>query len=221
MAWLWARIHTRGGSKNENGEEVLGYMDGGFGEIIRKLAEKVEIKVGQAQDLPLHNFDLVIDTRPEKNVEYLGAINLVFSSKQSLSEYYWHNINDLKSPFLVMVQHTNLMGNNEYNGKNIYYLGTYIPQNHKYFKVSDKEIEKEFFDYLKKIKLEFDKKQIEEKKIFKMKNAQHIVTTNYKVPNYKVGKNLYQLNFSQIYPEDRGINFAVREAKKLVKIIVS
>jgi protoporphyrinogen oxidase len=43
MAWLWARIHTRGGSTNEKGEEVLGYLDGGFGQIIDKLAEKLNI----------------------------------------------------------------------------------------------------------------------------------------------------------------------------------
>lgn len=221
MAWLWARIHTRGGSKNEKGEEVLGYMKGGFGQVIKKLAQKLEIKLGVEVDIKdlEKNFDLIIDTRPAKNVDYLGAINLVFSSKQSLSNYYWHNINDLKSPFLVMVQHTNLMGKADYDGQNIYYLGAYVPQNHKYFKVSDQEIEKDFFDYLKKIKPDFDEKQIIEKKIVRMKYAQHIVGLNYKAPNYKVGKNIFQLNFAQIYPEDRGINFSVREARKVVKLI--
>lgn len=225
MAWLWARIHTRGGSTNEKGEEVLGYMDGGFGQINNKLAKKLNIKLGykvgseKLRELE-KEFDLIIDTRMAKNVEYLGTVNIVFSSNQNLSEYYWHNINDTKSPFLVMVQHTNLMGNKNYNGKNIYYLGTYVPQNHKYFECTDKEIEKEFFDYLKKIKPEFDEKQILEKKIVKMKYAQHIVSRKYKVPSYKVGEKTYQLNFAQIYPMDRGINFAVKEAKKLVMEIV-
>ena len=221
MAWLWARIHTRGGSTNEKGEEVLGYMDGGFIQIINKLKEKVRVinkEIVNVEELK-RKFDLVIDTRPIKGVDYIGAVDLVFSSTQSLSEYYWHNINDLKSPFLVMVQHNNLLKNGGYNGKNIYYLGTYVPQNHEYFKLSDEKIEKEWFEYLKKIKQEFDEKQVLEKKIFRFKNAQHIVTKNYKAPEYKIGKNLYQLNFSQIYPEDRGINFAVKEVKKLVKLI--
>ncbi|MDD2482978.1 MAG: FAD-dependent oxidoreductase [Candidatus Shapirobacteria bacterium] len=228
MAWLWARIHTRGGSKGGPadakamaGKEVLGYMNGGFGQINNKLAEKLGIKTGIEVDIKNleKEFDLIIDTRPIKNIDYIGAVDLIFSSKQSLSNFYWHNINDLKSPFLVLVQHTNLMGNKNYNGKNIYYLGTYVPQDHKYFKVDDREIEKEFFDYLKKIKPEFDEKQILEKNIFKFKNAQHIVNTNYKVPDYKVGEKIYNLNFAQIYPEDRGINFAVKEAKRLVEMI--
>jgi protoporphyrinogen oxidase len=94
-----------------------------------------------------------------------------------------------------------------------------VPQDHKYFKSRDEEIENEWLDYLKKIFPKFDKKQIEKIKVFKFKNAQHIVTKNYKVPSYKVRKNLYQLNFAQIYPEDRGINFAVKEAKKIVELI--
>jgi protoporphyrinogen oxidase len=222
MAWLWARIHTRGGSTNKKGEEVLGYLDDGFIQIINKLKEKVKIinkEIVNIKDLE-KKFDLVIDTRPIKNIDYIGAVDFVFSSNQSLSEYYWHNINDLKSPFLVMVQHNNLLKNGGYNSKNIYYLGTYVPQDHEYFKISDKKIEKEWFDYLKKIKPEFDEKQVLEKKIFKFKNAQHIVSRKYKVPGYKVGEKIYRLNFAQIYPEDRGINFAVKEAKKLIREII-
>ena len=221
MAWLWARIYTRGGSTNEKGEEVLGYLDDGFIQIINKLKEKVKVinkEIVNIKGLE-KKFDLVIDTRPIEGVDYIGAVDLVFSSTQSLSEYYWHNINDLKSPFLVMVQHNNLLKNDGYNGKNIYYLGTYVPQDHEYFKISDEKIEKEWFDYLKKIKPEFDENQVLEKKIFRFKNAQHIVIKNYKVPSYKVKENYYRLNFAQIYPEDRGINFAVKEAKKLVKMI--
>ena len=223
MAWLWARINTRGGSINEKNEEVLGYLDGGFGQIVDKLAKNLEIKTlcpaGISLDRETSKFDIVIDTRPIEGINYIGAVDLVFSSNKSLSEYYWHNINDLKSPFLVMVQHNNLLKNGGYNGKNIYYLGTYVPQDHKYFNMSDEKIEKEWFDYLKKIKPEFDEKQVLEKKIFKFKNAQHIVGRKYKVPSYKVGEKTYRLNFAQIYPEDRGINFAVKEAKKLVEII--
>jgi len=222
MAWLWARIHTRGGSKNKKGEEVLGYLDGGFGEIIKKLLKKIKIinkEIVNVKELE-REFDLIIDTRPIESVDYIGAVDLVFSSNQNLSKYYWHNINDLESPFLVMVEHNNLLKNGGYNGKNIYYLGTYVPQDHKYFKNSDEKIEKEWFDYLKKIKPEFDEKQVLEKKIFRMKNAQHIVSRNYKVPSYKVGEKTYRLNFAQIYPEDRGINFAVKEAKKLVREII-
>jgi len=226
MAWLWARIHTRGGSKNEKGEEVLGYIDGGFGQITKKLADEIsklggkiilnnEIGDKKINELEI-DFDLIIDTRPIKEVNYLGAMDLVFSSDQNLSDYYWHNINDLDSPFVAFIQHTNLVDKLNYNNKHIYYLGTYVPQNHRYFKISNNEIETEFLDYLKKIKPEFDKNKILGIKVFRSLYAQHIVDTDYKVPSYKVSEKVYRLSFAQIYPQDRGINFAVREARKII-----
>lgn len=237
MAWLWTRIHTRGASKGKPADakgfgkatEVLGYLDGGFGQITQKLVKNIskmggkiilnnEIDNKKIKNLK-KDFDLIIDTRPISGVEYIGAIVLVFSSEQNLSKYYWHNINDLSSPFVAFIQHTNLVDKSKYNNKHIYYLGTYVPQDHNYFKISDKEIENEFLDYLKQIKPEFDKTKISEIKVFKSLYAQHIVSTKYKVKKYKVSDNVYRMNFAQIYPQDRGINFAVKEAEKLVSSI--
>lgn len=228
MAWLWARIHTRGGSKNEKGDEVLGYLEGGFGQITHRLVEEIS-KLGgkiylnkEINDKEIKNlekkYDFIIDTRPINEIKYIGAITLVFSSSQNLSKYYWHNINDLNSPFIAFIQHTNLVNKSKYNNKHIYYLGTYVPHTHKYFKLNSKEIEKEFFDYLTKIKPDFDKEKISHIKVFKSQYAQHIVDNNYQIPNYKVGKKVFRLNFSQIYPQDRGINFAVKEVLKIVRL---
>jgi len=234
MAWMWARIHTRGNS-SEKGKEYLGYMEGGFQIIIdelenriKKLGGKIEINTNLPprelgsflEEGRLKDFDRIISSAPLENVDYLGAVTMVFSSKQSLSKFYWHNINDVDSPFLAFIQHTNLMGSKNYNEKNIYYLGTYLPQNHKYFTCRDNLIEKDFFDYLKKIFPEFNEKEIEEKYIFRFKYAQHIVTRNYqeKIESYKSDNKIIHVNFAQIYPEDRGVNYAVREGEKVAKL---
>jgi hypothetical protein len=39
------------------------------------------------------------------------------------------------------------------------------------------------------------------------------------VPEYKHSDKVYRANFAQIYPEDRGTNFAVREGKKIAEMI--
>ena len=70
----------------------------------------------------------------------------------------------------------------------------------------------------------FDPKKIREKHFFRFANAQHIVDTNYvnKIPDAKTPlKNVYLSNFSQIYPEDRGTNYAVREGKRIAEMILS
>ena len=92
-----------------------------------------------------------------------------------------------------------------YDGKHVYYLGTY--GNHE-------QSVDGWFDYLKKMFPNFDKNLVEEKFVFRFKTAQHIVTCEYQIPSYKVNENLYQVSFAQIYPEDRGMNFAVREGDK-------
>ena len=220
MAWLWARIHTRGNSGK------LGYFDGGFRIIADELAKRIkelngEIKLNTEVDFKKleDEYDTVLFTGAAKGVQYLGAVCLVFTSRQSLSPYYWHNINDTKSPFLCFIQHTNLIDKKNYGGKEVYYLGTYVPNEGELMTKSDEEIKKQFFDYLKKIYPEFDSKIVEENWVFKLKNAQHIVTMDYQIPAYKISKNVYQANFAQIFPEDRGTNFAVREGEKIAMLI--
>ena len=225
MVWLWARIHTRGNS-SEKGGEKLGYLTGGFGQITKEVGNRIkkmggEIKLrSQISDVrsQLEDFDKVISSEQLKNIDYLGAVTVVFSSTQNLSKYYWHNINDVNSPFVAIIQHTNLVSKENYGGKHVYYLGTYLPQDHKYFKIDDKIIFKENFTYLKNIFPEFDKKQISEKKIFRFKTAQHIVKTNYQcqISNVKKDDKIINVNFANIYPEDRGINLAVREGEKVI-----
>jgi protoporphyrinogen oxidase len=216
MAWLWARIHTRGNSSK------LGYFDGGFRIIADELAKRINGKILLNKEVSvseLKDFDKIIYTGPSKEVEYLGSICVVFSSKQSLSPYYWHNINDTKSPFLAFIQHTNLIDKKEYGGKHVYYFGTYVPNTGGLMDKSDSQIKKKFIDYLIKIFPKFDKKMVQDIWVWKFKNAQHIVKKNYKTPYFKLQKNIYQANFAMIYPDDRGTNFAVREGEKVAKLL--
>jgi protoporphyrinogen oxidase len=152
-----------------------------------------------------------------ESIDYLGARLLIFSSEQDLSPYYWHNINDLNLPFLVFINHTKLIDKSVYNGKYIYYIATYVPHDDELFKMDDATLEEVWFSSLKKIFPEFKAKQIREKHFFRFANAQHIVTTNYpaKKPGHRTPlANVFLYNFSQIYPEDRGTNYAVREGKQ-------
>lgn len=180
---------------------------------------KKEINVVPAAPTAKH-FQTYLDKL--NSINYLGAIVAVFSTSQNLSKYYWHNINDLNAPFLAFIQHTNLIPKDRYDGKHIYYIGAYLPHDHKYFIMTDSELLNLWFDYLKKIFPDFNQDIIIDKVIFKLKNAQHIVDLNYesKIPEYRTPfDNIYLANFSQIFPEDRGTNFAVREGNKIAELV--
>ena len=156
-------------------------------------------------------------------IDYLGAMCLVFTTDQKLGDHYWVNINEEEAPFLVFIRHTKLIEPERYGGKEVYYIGAYCDQDRGIFNHEDTEITKQWFDYLKILYPEFDKDSIEGEYLFKFKNAQHVVKRGYedKILNYKTPVDgLFLANFTQIYPEDRGTNFAVREGKKVSELML-
>jgi protoporphyrinogen oxidase len=156
------------------------------------------------------------------SIPYLGAVLMVFSSKKAITPYYWHNINELNSPFVVFLSLTALVGSEKFDGNHIYYIGDYVPHEHKYFQMSDDEIANLWKSKLGEIFPKFDMNQLENINVFKFKNAQHIVGLDYesRIPPYESPlKGIYMANFTQIYPDDRGTNFAVQEGNKIAKLI--
>lgn len=156
------------------------------------------------------------------SIDYLGAISLVFVSEQEIGDYYWLNINQNGAPFLVFIRHTRMVDKALYSGKEVYYIGSYQPHDSPLFAMQDDEISNSWFAYLRTIYPRFDPARVIEKHVFKLKHAQHIVDTSYesKIPEYRTPlPNVYLANFSQVFPEDRGTNFAVREGKKIASMI--
>lgn len=157
------------------------------------------------------------------SIDYLGARVMIFSSTQDLSDYYWHNINDLDLPFLVFINHTKLISKEHYSGQNIYYLAAYLPADHPNFTADDATIEDLWFTSLAEIFPHFDRGQLREVHQFRFPHAQHIVDTTYaaKIPAHQTElPNVWLSNFSQIFPEDRGTNYAVRDGERIAAEVV-
>jgi protoporphyrinogen oxidase len=156
------------------------------------------------------------------NIEYLGAACLVFTSDQCLGDFYWVNVNEPDAPFLVFLNHTRLVDKSFYGGNYVYYLGAYLRPEGKIFSLSEDELVKLWFNYLPKMFPEFNAERVGEKHVFRFRAAQHIVDTSYeeKIPAYKTPlSGVWLANFSQIFPEDRGTNFAVREGLKIAGLV--
>ena len=157
-------------------------------------------------------------------IDYLAAACLVFATDQDLSPYYWININEDDAPFLVLIQHTNLVDSGAYGGKNIYYIGAYFSESDYRYASTESELKSLWFSYLKTIFPKFDEQRISECKLFSFRDAQHVVDTNYaekRLPYESPVPGLFLANFTQIFPEDRGTNFAVREGKNVAAVIAS
>jgi hypothetical protein len=69
---------------------------------------------------------------------------------------------------------------------------------------------------------DFDAARAGERHVFRFKAAQHIVDTDYekKIPDYRTPlPGVFLANFSQVFPEDRGTNYAVREGEKIAEMV--
>lgn len=257
MAWLWARIHERGNSRDRGSEQVI-YFRNGFQSVVDALTERLTALGVEIQrnaeitriasdaspaltfaDRTTSVFDRIIATIPShtfarliaddahatpaylaqlRSVHYLGAVLLVFATPQSLSPYYWHNINDPASPFLVFLQHTNLVPKEWYGGQHVYYLGAYLPHDHPFFSMAEDDVLRAGFDDLKRLFPTFDLSHVTERHCFRFQNAQHVVDTDYitKIPSHETPlPGVFLANFSQIFPEDRGTSHAVREGRQI------
>ncbi|MEK9201173.1 MAG: FAD-dependent oxidoreductase, partial [Patescibacteria group bacterium] len=156
----------------------------------------------------------------------IGAVNLVLALKKPfLSDgTYWLNINESNMPFLAVVEHTNFMPQASYGDDHLVYVGNYLSTDHPFFGFTSKQLINKFLPSLKKINPEFKSDWIRDSWVFKAPFAQPIVTTHYSQlipPMTTPVNNLFLANIQQVYPYDRGTNYAVELGEKAAKLCTS
>ena len=154
----------------------------------------------------------------------LGAINLVLRLKKPFFKdgTYWLNICDSKYPVMGIIEHTNFMNKKYYNNEHLVYLGNYLPHDHLFMKMDKNDLLKIYDPILKKINKDYASSIIETH-LFSVPFAQPIIPTNYSkiLPPFKTPlKNVYLANIQQVYPWDRGTNYAVELGEKIADIIL-
>jgi len=260
-AWLGNKIQLRGLSRQGLlGKEVLGYLEGGFGQVIDALAKKIKNQNGKIfisrpvkkisknpagsfkiyfQD-GVKNFDqVIVTTSPEvflsfglklpsgfrsnlKKISYQANLTLILELKKKLSPYYWLSIADQRSPLVGIIEQTNMISKSEY-GSHLVYLSRYLAATDPLFRASKDKIKNQFIASLKRIFPDFKKSAILKTHLHRARYAQPIIKTNYfkRKPAFETPvKNLYLATMAQIYPEDRGINYAIKIAHELTQKIL-
>ena len=200
---------------------------------------KVSLKINEKEVL----FDQVLATLPPKllartapalnkgyldkldALQSLGVVMLILSLKQQLSEkgYYWFNLpKSAGFPFLALVEHTNYIPASHFNGEHLIYCGDYLESSHEYFSLTREELIERFVPSLKRINPEFDRSWIKASWLFRNPFAQPVPLVNHSgnIPAIETPvKNLFFAGMSQVYPWDRGTNFAVELGFKAAAIM--
>ena len=164
-------------------------------------------------------------TNKLKQSQGIGAYALLLSlHHQVLHNTYWLSINDESWPFLALVEHTNFMPKEKYNHENIVYLGDYLPTDHPHMQLSKHALIEKFTPYIKKICPLFSQESIIRSYIFKTSYAQPIVGLNHQasiLPLETSTPNLYLASMAQVYPWDRGTNYAIELGQKVSNLIIN
>src|SRR6185369_7243630 len=153
----------------------------------------------------------------------LGATDLVLRlNEQFLTDNtYWLSICEKDSPVLVIVEHTNLMDKKHYNNEHVVYLGNYPATTDKKFLMNKEELLTLYDPLLKRINPNY-KKTLIAYELFKAPFAQPIIPTNYSKmipPMTTPLSNVFLANIEQVYPWDRGTNYAVELGEKVAELI--
>jgi protoporphyrinogen oxidase len=152
-----------------------------------------------------------------------GAHCLVFALDRPLTaEAYWLNVNDPGYPFMALVEHTNWLPASAYGDRHLVYLGNYRPMDDPLMTASRDAIVDDFLPHLPRINPAFEPSWVTDAWSFSAPFAQPIVTVDYRnhIPPFATPiPGLWVASMFQVYPHDRGQNYSIDLAERLVRRI--
>jgi protoporphyrinogen oxidase len=160
------------------------------------------------------------------SMKSMGAVVMTVALTHQLSEegYYWFNLpKSAGYPFLALVEHTNYVGADKFGGDHIVYMGDYLEPSHEFFWLSQEELLERFLPALKKFNPEFERDWVRKAWLFRTEYAQPVPLVNHSknIPAIQTPvEGVYFASMSQVYPWDRGTNFAVEIGRRAAKLMM-
>ncbi len=160
------------------------------------------------------------------SLKHMGAVVMVLALKQQLSTegYYWYNIPKAAGfPFLALVEHTNFLSPEYFGGDHIVYMGDYLETGHEYFSLSQEELLQRFLPSLPRINPQFQPNWVRKSWLFRTQYAQPVPLLNHSknIPSIQTPiPGLYFASMSQVYPWDRGTNYAVEIGRQAAGLML-
>ncbi len=253
LPWFWARVHDRSvelgylrGGFQQVYERLVEQIRALGGDIRTGVSvERVACESGRmvvntsAGPLPVERVLSTLPPRvtsalaPELPEDYrtryawgqaYGAHCLIIATDRRLTDGYWMNISDPGFPFMVLVEHTNLMPAGDYGGRHLIYLGNYRAMDDPLMQAEKEDVLAQFLPHISRINPAFRPEWVTESWMFRAPYAQPIVTVDYRdhIPPLDTPvAGLYQASMFQVYPHDRGQNYSILLAEQAASRILS
>ncbi|GAB4122342.1 MAG: NAD(P)/FAD-dependent oxidoreductase [Roseiflexaceae bacterium] len=160
------------------------------------------------------------------NLKSMGAVVLTMALRQQLltDGTYWLMPPKTEFPFLALVEHTNFVNRKFYGGDHVVYCGDYLEPSHEYFRMTRDELLAHFTPALQRINPAFEPSWVRRAWLHREAYAQPIVTIGHSAnipPLQTPLPGLYWASMSQVYPWDRGTNFAVELGRRVAETVLN
>ena len=162
--------------------------------------------------------------RKAEQIRFLGNVCLVLRLKRSLSSTYWLNVADPTFPFVGVIEHTNFDPRENYGGEHIAYVSKYLPTSDPMFQMSESELYNYALPFIQRIFPNFASEWVIGYRAWRANYSQPVITKRYSelIPEARTPiKNLWLSTMAQVYPEDRGTNYAVRFGRDVARQIIA
>ena len=156
-------------------------------------------------------------------IEYHTALCLLLELDRRFSPYYWTNIADPELPFVGLVEHTNFVEPERYDGRRFLYVANYLEHGHELLGLEADTLLERYLPGLRTVNPAFERSWVLNRWLHREPAAQPIVTVGYHEripPLHTTIPGLVLANTTQVYPEDRGTNYAVRLGEQAAKAVL-
>ena len=174
--------------------------------------------------------DLLVPVAPPgyvaalRRIRYLANVCVVLELDRSLSETYWLNVNDTAFPFVAVVEHTNLEPASGYAGRHIVYLSRYAPEADPFYAMDDDAAIAFALSHLRRMFPDLADTNVLAAHLWRARYAQPVSVRGYRhlLPSTETPlANLLLASMAQIYPQDRGTNYAVQQGRAAARQLVA
>ncbi len=157
-------------------------------------------------------------------IEYLANTCLILALNRSLGYTYWLNIGDPDIPFVAVIEHTNFRPRSEYGGQHLVYLSRYMAADDPYHSMTPQELFQAYLPHLQRIVPEFSADWVESLYAWGERYTQPVIVRHYSElrPELRTPvTDLWLSCMASIYPEDRGMNYAVAYGQGVAEEMLS
>ncbi len=159
------------------------------------------------------------------SLKHMAALTVILALRQPLtrSGYYWYNIPKRAGfPFLILVEHTHFIPARHYGGDAIVYVGDYLPLDDPLLQAEPEAVLQHYEAGLRRIQPNYARSWVRAWWLYRTEYAQPVPEVHHsqRIPAIRTPlPGLYLATMSQVYPWDRGTNYAVELGRRAARLM--